>query len=576
MGICLSEDLVERYKAGTCSWDERQAVQEHSTHCEACRRRVGAVRATIAIEDDSDQGTTNRRASDVPTEEIRLGEDQRATQSLAETVTGAAETGGVGKAAGPGFEGYEVFERIGEGGLGTVWRALQLSTQRQVALKVLGSGTFGTEKARMRFEREVELTARLEHPNIARIYDSGLQRGMYYYTMELFEGEHLDIYIRERQLTQRQILELIHTICQAVQYAHQRGVIHRDLKPPNIIVSEDGQPHILDFGLAKTLVETDKSRVVSLDGDIVGTPAFMSPEQAAGHPDAIDTRTDVYSLGVILFNLLTKEWPYELIGSRYEILTTIQQHEPTRPRRLVQHFDTDLEAILLKALAKDPHARYQSVAELANDIQYWLRGLPITARSVSSIYLLKKLIVRHRTASAIAALVLVILVSTSFISLYAARQAIAASAASRASTEAYKKIAKERLPVGNRVLFMLILELWHDGKMARARAYPVHLDHGSPERTAARFLLDPRPFEEKQAAFREEFSAHLPSFWEFVVGEYHLKNENKPAAIEAYNRCLAIEDDDSELDDWFRNRAMRKLDELIQPGESEPSLDGGE
>jgi hypothetical protein len=217
------------------------------------------------------------------------------------------------------------------------------------------------------------------------------------------------------------------------------------------------------------------------------------------------------------------------------------------------------------------------VAELANDIRYWLRGLPITARSVSSVYLLKKLIVRHRTASAVAALVLVILVSTSFISIYAARQAIAASADSRAKGEAFKELVEgQQLRVANQVLFMLVLELWHDGKMVRARGYPVHLDDGSPERTAAEFLLDPRPFEEKEAAFREKFSVHLPSLWEFVVGEYHLKNENRPAAIEAYNRCLAIEDDDSELDDWFRNRAMRKLDELIQSGGSEPNLDGGE
>jgi len=175
----------------------------------------------------------------------------------------------------PTIEGYEVTRRLGEGGMGTVWCALQLSTRRDVALKLLGPGVFGSEKARTRFEREVELTARLEHPNIARVYDSGLHQGVYYYAMELIDGVPLDRYVKDQRLSLRQVLELMRTVCQAVQHAHQRGVIHRDLKPSNILVTEDGQPHVLDFGLAKSFLEEEEALAVSIEGEIAGTPAYM-------------------------------------------------------------------------------------------------------------------------------------------------------------------------------------------------------------------------------------------------------------------------------------------------------------
>jgi serine/threonine protein kinase len=262
----------------------------------------------------------------------------------------------------PEIEGYKVIDKLGEGGMGIVLRAVQLSTQREVALKVMGSGIFSSKKAQSRFEREVELAARLEHTNIARVYDSGLHRGLYYYAMELIKGQHLDKYVMQQELGHRQILELMQKVCQAVKHAHQRGVIHRDLKPSNILVTEDGQPHVLDFGLAKALLveEGDKGRTVSVDGESFGTPPFMSPEQAAGHINAIDTRTDVYSLGVILFCLLTNELPYDVSGPYYEVLRNIQEYEPIRPSRIVPGFDTDIEAIVLQTLAKKPCDRYQS------------------------------------------------------------------------------------------------------------------------------------------------------------------------------------------------------------------------
>ena len=468
----------------------------------------------------------------------------------------------------PKIKGYEIVELLGEGGMGTVWRAFQLSTRREVALKVMTSRTFGSQKALSRFEREVELAARLVHPNIARVYDSGLYQGLYYYAMELIEGLQLDEYVNEHKLTQRKILELLRTVCQAIKHAHQVGVIHRDLKPSNILVTQDGEPHVLDFGLAKTILEDEKDMKVSIDGDVFGTPTYMSPEQAAGHLDAIDIRTDVYSLGVILFHLLTKQWPYDLSGSHYEILKNIQEAGPVRPSKIIPHFDKDIEAILLKVLAKEPSQRYQSVTEFASDIQCWLEEFPVTARPITVLYLLRKFVVRHRMASIVLALLLAIIISTSFISLYSYSQARRALKESNLRQEAYKTQARRNLTFANQVAFASFLELWHDDKIRRAQAFTIHFHMNSRERTGSLFLLDPRPLAEKEVDFREKLPPNQTAFWAFIVGEHYLKNKNKAEAIEAYKRCQEARQDSSELDDWFTNRAKRKLDELLNENTS--------
>ena len=308
----------------------------------------------------------------------------------------------------PEIEGYEITGRLGEGGMGTVWRAIQQSTRREVALKIL-AGALGSQKAHTRFEREVELTARLEHPNIARVYDSGIHHGAYYYAMELIDGADLASHVTDRKLPQRQVLELMRTICLAVQHAHQRGVIHRDLKPSNILVTEDGQPHVLDFGLAKALLGDDAGLSISMDGDVTGTPAYMSPEQAAGSTAAIDTRSDVYSLGVILCRLLTGQFPHEHSATRYEMLRRTAEEEPRRPRELSKHIDRELEAVLLKALARDPDDRYASAGDLARDLGHYLRGDPLAARKPTTTYFLTRSLWKHRLPVAIGALVLVVL-----------------------------------------------------------------------------------------------------------------------------------------------------------------------
>lgn len=302
----------------------------------------------------------------------------------------------------PSIDGYRVTGRLGEGGMGVVWRATQLSTNREVALKLMGAHTFGSDKAQARFQREVELAARLEHPAIARVYESGKQRGVCYYAMELVEGVPLDQFVNAKQSDVRGVMEIMHAVCEGVQHAHLRGVIHRDLKPSNILVTDNAQPHVLDFGLAKTYQDDDVHMTISVTGEVAGTPAYMSPEQALGEHHRIDTRSDVYSLGVILFRLLTGESPHDLSGTRSVVLRRIAEDEPVRPRAADSQIDHDIEAMLLKALSREPEMRYSSAGEFARDIRAWLDGDPISAQTPTLTYFLRKRIRKHRSKVAIA------------------------------------------------------------------------------------------------------------------------------------------------------------------------------
>ncbi len=306
----------------------------------------------------------------------------------------------------PMIEGYEIYAKLGQGGMGTVWKADQRSTKRLVALKLMRSGVPWSDRAKARFAREVELAARLDHPCIARVYDSGLDKGVYYYAMQFVDGVHLDD-PTVRALPRRKLLELIRTICQAVQHAHQRGVIHRDLKPSNVKVTADGSPCVLDFGLAKTVIEdTDAQVTVSEVGELAGTLRYMSPEQASGDTQQVDTRSDVYSLGVILFFLLLQEYPHDMTGTSFGIQRRIVDEEVRRPRTLDRSIDRELEAILLKALAKDPDQRYASAGNFAQDLDRYLGGDPVTAQRSTMAYVLRKWVSKNCVPVAVAVLVI--------------------------------------------------------------------------------------------------------------------------------------------------------------------------
>ncbi|MFO0973751.1 MAG: serine/threonine-protein kinase [Phycisphaerae bacterium] len=307
----------------------------------------------------------------------------------------------------PQIDGYEVQRELGRGGMGVVFRALQKSTKRAVALKVLLEGPFASDSARRRFEREIELAAQLRHPNIVPIYDSGSCDGRMYYAMEYVHGRTLDDYLRTDGGSVENRLRLFLKVCLAISHAHLRGVVHRDLKPANVLVDAEGEPRILDFGLAKAGGMRDAN--MSMTAQIVGTPAYMAPEQVAGDPMAIDMRTDVYGLGVMLYEMLCGAMPYPTQVALGEVLHNIVHVEPQRPSRVKRELSDELETILLKALQKKREARYQSVAALGDDVRRFLEGEPIAAKRDSATYLIgKALWMRRYTAAAVGTIVILV------------------------------------------------------------------------------------------------------------------------------------------------------------------------
>jgi serine/threonine protein kinase len=471
----------------------------------------------------------------------------------------------------PDIDGYKIDALLGEGGMGTVWRAIQVSTSREVALKVTNAQVFGSKRALARFEREVELAARLEHPNIARVYDSGIHQKAYYYAMELIKGLALDDYVKEKQLGQRRIIELMYTVLSAIHYAHQRGIIHRDLKPSNILVTDDGQPHVLDFGLAKDLLKDQTGRTVSLDGDILGTPAYMSPEQAAGRLDQIDIRSDIYSLGVILYYLLTFHWPYDVNCSYYDVLRNIQEQEPERPSKIAPHVNKDLEAIVLKSMAKDPDKRYQSLIELMDDIRNWLKGYPVKARVFNNWYVFRKFILRHRAASAVLGLLIIIILSNGFIGISSLNRARATIKELNRRERAYQKDLYEKDIQIYHAGFRIFILQWHNHE-SNIREILYFLPQGSREEEAARFLLDPRPFSEKRRQLPDSQIKQDESFWYFIFGEHHLRDNNREEALIAYQQSQKTARTSPEPDNWFQalvtSRIAKLRNEINSPDSS--------
>ncbi len=369
---CLTPEQIELLAREAVAPEEADALRRHLEQCPECRNKLAQWQA---------DATVSRRSGGWP-----LGD------SLPDS-----------------FAGYQIIREIHRGGQGVIYQAVQKSTKRKVAIKVMKEGPFAGKHDKARFEREVEVLGQLNHPNIVTIHDSGTAAGSFYFVMDYISGQPLDVWMASGKRSIEETLRLFAKICDAVNAAHLRGVIHRDLKPGNIRVDAEGEPHVLDFGLAKVAAGVGEVSLMTMTGQFVGSLPWASPEQAEGVPSKIDTRTDVYSLGVVLYQMLTGKFPYEVVGNMRDVLDRIMRAEPARPSTVRKQINDEVETIVLKCLSKERERRYQTAGELARDIGHYLRDEPIEAKRDSMLYVLRKYLRRYRaTVATIGALCAVI------------------------------------------------------------------------------------------------------------------------------------------------------------------------
>src|SRR4051812_34325700 len=304
------------------------------------------------------------------------------------------------------FGDYELLEQIGRGGQGVVFRARQKSLNRTVALKVISLGQWASKAHLKRFRLEAEAAARLEHPGIVPIHEVGERDGSCYFSMKFIEGGQLDEVARREPMLIRRAVELIAKVARIVHYAHEHGILHRDIKPGNILLDRNGEPHLTDFGLAR-LVEADSTVTGTLE--VLGTPSYMAPEQAVGNNAAVSSTTDVYGLGAVLYQLLTGQPPFAG-GTTYETIKLLLDTEPRSPRLWNSKIDRDLSTICLKCLEKDPKRRYSSALALAEDLERWLKHEPILARRTGTVGRSKKWVRRNPSIAVMAAMLLALAV----------------------------------------------------------------------------------------------------------------------------------------------------------------------
>lgn len=295
---------------------------------------------------------------------------------------------------------YDLLEELGRGGMGIVFRARRRSVPQTVALKLLRGGPFASEADLFRFRHEVEVASQLLHPHIVPILDAEEADGQIFYTMPLIEGRSLD---RDRQRFEKDpkpAVALVIKVARALHYAHERGVLHRDLKPGNILLDAQGEPYLTDFGLARWI---GRDHTLTQTGRVVGTPGYLSPEQITGPRQGITVASDLFSLGIVLYELLTGQHPFAA-DNDLKTLERIRHEDPVPPRRLNPSLDRDLETICLKCLEKDPPKRYHIAAALADDLERWQRHEPVEARPAGWTERSVKWVRRHpvRTVTAVA------------------------------------------------------------------------------------------------------------------------------------------------------------------------------
>ncbi len=374
---------------------------------------------------------------------------------------------------------YELLEKLARGGMGVVYRAWDTRLQRPVALKMIRGSQLATEEEVHRFFLEAKAAAQLDHPGIVPVFDVGEHAGEHYYVMGLVEGGSLARRIRERPLPPREAAAIVRQVAEAMAYAHRRGVIHRDLKPGNILLDVTGQPKVADFGLAK-MVRDDSH--LTMTGQVLGTPAYMPPEQAAGKSLDVGPEADIYSVGAILYCLLTGRPPFQAATSA-ETLRQVLEQEPVSPRQLNRVVGRDLETICLKCLQKEPSRRYAAAEDLARDLGHWLAGEPIEARPVGRPERLWRWCRRNPAKALLVAAVFLSLALGTAISTYfawMANQKADLAEASKEQEQEARRLAEGRLYVDE---IHLAEQDWKEGRV------------GSVEKRLAQLAPDARGFE---------------------------------------------------------------------------------
>ncbi|MCS5629552.1 MAG: serine/threonine protein kinase [Pirellulaceae bacterium] len=298
-----------------------------------------------------------------------------------------ADTGMVNR-----FGDYELLNEIARGGMGVVYKARQIALNREVAIKMILSGQFANDDEMDRFYAEAEAAASLNHPNIVTIYEIGEVDGRHFFSMEYVPGDSLADLVRERPLAPRRAASYISDICEAVQLAHDNGILHRDIKPANVLVNKKDIPLVTDFGLAKQVHEKSG---MTMEGSVLGTPSYMPPEQARGNLDEVNTRSDIYAIGATLYHLLTGNPPFAA-ASVYETIRQVLNKEPAEPQERNPDIPQDLATICMKCLQKSPDKRYQTALELQEELQRFLQGKPILARPISNVERLSRWCLRNR------------------------------------------------------------------------------------------------------------------------------------------------------------------------------------
>ncbi|HKB02215.1 MAG TPA: protein kinase [Gemmataceae bacterium] len=364
---CPTRDELAAFAAGDLPRATLERVARHAEGCEQCGQ------ALDDLDGHPDPLLDGLRAPAADPEETWSVPD-RVRTALLNIGAGAPPVAGPG--VGSRLDKFELVECLGTGAFGQVFKAIDTELDRPVAVKVLRGGAGASREDVDRFLREARSAARLRHPGIVAIHATGqAPDGSPFLVEEFVHGTTLAGHIKNGPLDPKRAADIVAALADALAYAHAHGVVHRDVKPSNIVLDTDGSPHLMDFGLAKR--ETDEPPE-TVDGQVLGTPAYMSPEQARGESSRVDGRTDVYSLGVVLYELLTRERPFR--GNRRMLLLQVLDDEPRPPRRLNDKVPRDLETITLKAMAKAPGRRYATATELAEDLRRFLRGEPVRAR----------------------------------------------------------------------------------------------------------------------------------------------------------------------------------------------------